>query len=95
MTRIDLKKLATAVTISGALGLFALGFCAGVATAAPVTPMTGPAPWSQDKGDHDWDGPGHDWHGPRGWRGPGPIGWPTGCVNATDPTGLVTGTLCV
>lgn len=90
MTRIDLKKVATTVAISGALGLSALGLCAGVANATPLTPMTGPVPWSQDKGDHGWDGPGHGWHDK--W---GPRGWPIGCVNATDPTGLVTGSLCV
>lgn len=88
-----MKKLAIAFTISGALGFSALGLGAGVANADP-----GFAPWTQDH-DHDWDwdgrgrGHGHDW-GPK-WRGPGYVGWPAGCVNATDPSGLVTGSLCV
>lgn len=95
MTRIDLKKFAIAVTISGSLGLSALGLGAGLANADPLTPKTGPIPWSQDDGNgHGWHGHGHDdgnW-GP-GWRG-GP-GWPGGCVAATDPSGLVTGQFCV
>jgi hypothetical protein len=98
MARVDMKKIATAVAISGALGFSALGLGAGVANADPVVPKTSPIPWSQDDGDGwGWHGHGHghgdDW-GRRGW-GPGPVGWPGGCVAAAGPFGYVTGSLCV
>ncbi|HZQ33333.1 MAG TPA: hypothetical protein VFB19_16565 [Mycobacterium sp.] len=90
----NLTNLAATGAVAGALAFAAIGLGAGVANAAPVSP------WLQGHGhghggDGDWDGPGHDggdWHG--GWRGPGwPV--PVGCVSATDPSGLVTGSLCV
>jgi len=96
MTRVDMKKIETAVAISGALGFSALGLGAGVANADQVVPKSSPIPWSQDDGDgHGWHGHGHwnDW-GPGEW-GPGPVGWPGGCVAATGPFGYVTGSFCV
>ena len=109
MSWMNLKRIAVTGAISGALGMAAvgLGAGAGVANATPATPMTGPMPmtgpisWTQDK-DDDWDD--WKWKGPRGHRGGdwdgdwGPVGWPGrpgGCVTATDPSGLVTGTWCI
>lgn len=93
MTRIDAKKIAIAVAFSGALGVTTLGLGAGIANADPVTPKTSPIGWSQDHDDWDWHGHGHGPHGgPWPWRGPGV---PGGCVAATDPAGLVQGSLCI
>jgi len=94
MTRIDTKKLAIAVAFSGALGAATLALGSGIANADPVTPKTSPVGWSQDHDDDGgWHGHGHGPHGgPWHWRGPG---FPEGCVAATDPAGLVQGSLCI
>jgi len=101
MTRTNLKTIAAATTIAGALGLTALGMGEGEANAAPPSPVASGTPWAQDGHGHghghgdegDW-GDGGDW-GPS-WNGPGPYWAPgiSGCVSATGPWGYVTGSVC-
>ena len=105
MTRMNLKKIAAATTIAGALGLTALGIGKGVANAAPPSPHAS-TPWQQDDGHGhghghgdggDW-GEGGDWgDGGPSWNGPGPYWGPgiSGCVSASGPYGNVSGWLCI
>jgi hypothetical protein len=94
----NLKKIAAATTIAGALGLTALGMGPGVVNAAPPAPLT---PSQQDDGHGHGHGHNGDWgdgwdQGP--WYGPnyGPyLGPITACVNATGPWGYVSGSLCI
>jgi hypothetical protein len=93
MSRANLKSLAATSAIAGGLALAAIGLGAGVASAAPVSPITGPVTWSQDKHGHghDW-GDGDDWNrgdwgnwGGPAWNGPigcisGPVGWGSGFI---------------
>lgn len=75
-----LKSVAAGAAVAGALGLGALGIGAGVANAAPPSPVASGAGFAQD-----WGGHGHGWGGPGpgpGWGGPGPEwggpGWTPG-----------------
>ncbi len=70
---INLKGIATAAAITGALGLGALGVGTGVANAAP-TPGTGWAQYGGWGGGPGWHGHGGGWGGGPGWGGGGP-GW--------------------
>lgn len=94
---IDLKTIAAEATIAGALGLTALGMGAGVANAAPPSPVTSGTPWAQDKPHHgdwdDWDDRG-DWGGGPWYGGPG-YGGIQACISATGPFGYVTGSACI
>jgi hypothetical protein len=100
---IDLKTIAAEATIAGALGLTALGMSAGVANAAPPSPVTSGTPWPQDKPHGDGHGHDGDWNGGGGWGGgpwhgpPGPgfLGPIDACVAATGPYGYVTGYVCI
>jgi hypothetical protein len=102
---IDLKTIAAAATIAGALGFTALGMGPGVASAAPPSPVTSGTLWAQDHGhghgghgdweDGDWGG-GGNW-GPGPWYG-GPgygYGGIQACVSATGPFGYVQGSVCI
>ena len=84
-----LKSVAVGAVVAGALGLGALGIGAGVANAAPGSPVTSGAGFAQD-----WDGHGHGWGGPGpgpGWGGPGPgwgdPGWAPGPMQALGIAG--------
>ena len=90
---IDLKRIAAAATIAGAVGLTGLGIGTGVANAAPQIP------WQQDGHGHGhWHG--DDWGGDDGgdgnW-GPGPgWGWggvpgPYGCISGPVGFGFAVG----
>jgi hypothetical protein len=101
MTRMNLKKIAAATTIAGALGLTALGMGQGVANAAPPSPVASGTLWAQDGHGHGHGhghGDGGDWGdwGPS-WNGPGPYWGPgiSGCVSASGPDGNVSGWLCI
>lgn len=98
MKNLDIKKIATAAAIAGALGFSALGLGAGMANAGPATLKTAPTVWSQDDGDgwgwHGHGGRGH-WGGP-GWDpgwGPGWGGWGGPC--ATGAIGWASGQVCL
>jgi hypothetical protein len=91
MSRANLKSLAATSAIASGLVLGAIGLGGGVASATPVSPVTGPVTWTQDKHGHghDWDddwgrGDWNDWRGPA-WTGPvgcisGPVGWGSGFI---------------
>jgi hypothetical protein len=95
---IDLKTIAVAATIAGALGLSPLGMGPGVANAVPGTPRIDIA---QKPHHGDWD----DWNGGHGnGRGNGGHGkWGRGgwypgidaCIGATGPYGNVSGFVCI
>ena len=53
----NLKKIAAGAAMTGALGFTALGLGAGVANAAPASPVVAGILWQQDHGhgDGDWD----------------------------------------
>ncbi len=101
---IDLKAIAAAATIGGALAISVLGVGTGVAHAVPISPGVSGTPWPQDD---DWWGDGHG-HGHGHWgRGWGP-GWGPGygpgygygpgvgaCVSASGPWGYVSGSACI
>ncbi|PXX08930.1 hypothetical protein [Mycolicibacterium moriokaense] len=58
----NLKKIAAGAAITGALGFAGLGLGAGVANAAPTSPVVAGILWQQDHGHG-----GGDWgHGDRG-----------------------------
>ena len=58
----NLKKIAAGAAMTGALGFTALGLSAGVANAAPASPVVAGILWQQDHGHG-----GGDWgHGDRG-----------------------------
>ena len=78
-----LTKIAAAATLSGALGLAALGMGAGVASAQP----------GHGHGHDDWGW--EDDQAPHDWRGPFYFGQPSACVQATGPFGYTSGSLCV
>jgi hypothetical protein len=91
----NLKKIAAGAAMTGALGFTALGMGAGVANAAPASPVVAGILWQQDHGhgggnwghgdDRDWGDRGGNWgYGGGNW-GYGP-GW--GCV--TGPFGYIT-----
>jgi hypothetical protein len=84
----NLKTIVAEAAVAGALGFTALGLGAGVANAAPPSPVAAGIPWQQDEGhgDHgDWNWGDHgdwgnrgDWgnHGDWGNRGDwGPHWW--------------------
>jgi hypothetical protein len=59
----NLKKIAAGAAMTGALGFTAFGLGAGVANAAPASPVVTGILWQQDRGGHG----GGDWgHGDRG-----------------------------
>ena len=64
---IDLKRIAAGATIAGALGLSAVGLGAGVANAAPPSPVAAGTQFPQGHGGY-WD---HGGYGDRGDRGRG------------------------
>jgi hypothetical protein len=88
----NLKKIAAGAAMTGALGFTALGLGAGVANAAPASPVVAGILWQQDHGhgggDWDWDHGDHGEH--RGWGDGG--GWGYGGNYGYGPGwGCVTG----
>ena len=89
---IDLKTIAVAATIAGALGLTPLGMGPGVANAVPGTPRIDIAQKPHHGDGDDW-GHGNGGHGKWG-RG----GWYPGidaCISATGPWAYVQGSVCI
>ena len=83
----NLKKVAAGAAMTGALGFIGLGLGAGVANAAPESPVTGIL-WQQDHGD------GGDWgHGDRGgdWGDRGNWGYGGGNWGYGGNWGCITG----
>jgi hypothetical protein len=89
----NLKKIAAGAAMTGALGVTALGLGAGVANAAPASPVVAGILWQQDRGHGggDW---GHGNYGDRGDRGGwgygGNYGYQPGWGCITGPFGHIT-----
>ena len=89
----NLKKVAAGAAVTGALGFTALGLGAGVANAAPASPVVAGNLWQQDRGHGGdyWDhGDRHDWDDRGGWGYGGNYGYGPGWGCVTGPFGHVT-----
>jgi hypothetical protein len=91
----NLKKIAAGAAMTGALGFTALGLSAGVANAAPASPVVAGILWQQDRGhgggDWDWGHGDHrDWGDRGGWGYGGNYGYGPGWGCVTGPFGHIT-----